>query len=103
MHAVDVAKDLGIKKVFIPPNPGILCAEGLLGSDLVADLIQPSLAPFDNNIFQSLNLAKSNLDKRAGDWFEAESVDIESQGQGWSADLRYTGQNFELAIAFDND
>ena len=103
LHAVDVAKDLGIKKVFIPPNPGILCAEGLLGSDLVADLIQPSLAPFDNNIFQSLNLAKSNLDKRARDWFEAESVDIESQGQGWSADLRYTGQNFELAIAFDND
>ena len=103
LHAVDVAKDLGIKKVFIPPNPGILCAEGLLGSDLVADLIQPSLAPFDNNIFQSLNLAKSNLDKRARDWFEAESVDIESQGQSWSADLRYTGQNFELAIAFDND
>ena len=103
LHAVDVAKDLGIKKVFIPPNPGILCAEGLLGSDLVADLIQPSLAPFDNNIFQSLNLAKSNLDKRARDWFEAESVDIESQGQGWSADLRYTGQNFELPIAFDND
>ncbi len=103
LHAVDVAKDLGIRKVFIPPNPGILCAEGLLGSDLVADLIQPSLAPFDNNIYQSLNLAKSTLDKRARDWFETESVEVESQGQGWSADLRYKGQNFELAIAFDND
>ncbi|MBT7730221.1 MAG: hydantoinase/oxoprolinase family protein [Rhodospirillaceae bacterium] len=103
LHAVDVAKDLGIRKVFIPPNPGILCAEGLLGSDLVADLIQPSLAPFDNNIYQSLNLAKSTLDKRARDWFETESVEVESQGQGWSADLRYKGQNFELPIAFDND
>ena len=103
LHAVDVAKDLGIRKVFIPPNPGILCAEGLLGSDLVADLIQPSLAPFDNNIYQSLNLAKSTLDKRARDWFETESVEVGNQGQGWSADLRYKGQNFELAIAFDND
>ena len=103
LHAIDVAKDLGIKKVFIPPNPGILCAEGLLGSDLVADLIQPSLAVFDQNIFEVLNAAKSNLSMRANDWFAAESVDVKDQRQTWSADLRYAGQNFELAINFKND
>ena len=103
LHAIDVAKDLGITKVFIPPNPGILCAEGLLGSDLVADLIQPSLAVFDQNIFEVLNAAKSNLSMRANEWFAAESVDIKDQRQTWSADLRYAGQNFELAINFKND
>ena len=103
LHAIDVAKDLGIKRVFIPPNPGILCAEGLLGSDLVADLIQPSLAVFDQNIFEVLNVAKSNLSMRANDWFAAESVDAKDQRQTWSADLRYAGQNFELAINFKND
>tara|TARA_Y100000991_G_scaffold119106_1_gene89926 strand:- start:4 stop:1479 length:1476 start_codon:yes stop_codon:yes gene_type:complete len=103
LHAIDVAKDLGITKVFIPPNPGILCAEGLLGSDLVADLIQPSLAVFDQNIFEVLNAAKSNLSMRANDWFAAESVDVKDQRQTWSADLRYAGQNFELAINFKND
>ena len=103
LHAIDVAKDLGIKKVFIPPNPGILCAEGLLGSDLVADLIQPSLAVFDQNIFEVLNAAKSSLSMRANDWFAAESVDVKDQRQTWSADLRYAGQNFELAINFKND
>ena len=103
LHAIDVAKDLGIKRVFIPPNPGILCAEGLLGSDLVADLIQPSLAVFDQNIFEVLNVAKSNLSMRANDWFAAESVDLKDQRQTWSADLRYAGQNFELAINFKND
>ena len=103
LHAIDVARDLGIKRVFIPPNPGILCAEGLLGSDLVADLIQPSLAVFDQNIFEVLNVAKSNLSMRANDWFAAESVDAKDQRQTWSADLRYAGQNFELAINFKND
>jgi N-methylhydantoinase A len=103
LHAIDVAKDLGINRVFIPPNPGILCAEGLLGSDLVADLIQPSLAVFDQNIFEVLNVAKSNLSMRANDWFAAESVDAKDQRQTWSADLRYAGQNFELAINFKND
>ena len=103
LHAIDVAKDLGMKKVFIPPNPGILCAEGLLGSDLVADLIQPSLAPFDEDIFETLNVAKSNLSMRAKDWFTSESVDVKDQRQAWSVDLRYAGQNFELAINFENN
>ena len=103
LHAIDVAKDLGIKKVFIPPNPGILCAEGLLGSDLVADLIQPSLAPFDEDVFETLNVAKSNLSMRAKDWFSSESVDVKDQRQAWSVDLRYAGQNFELAINFENN
>ena len=103
LHAIDVAKDLGMKKVFIPPNPGILCAEGLLGSDLVADLIQPSLAPFDEDVFETLNVAKSNLSMRAKDWFSSESVDVKDQRQAWSVDLRYAGQNFELAINFENN
>ena len=103
LHAIDVAKDLGMKKIFIPPNPGILCAEGLLGSDLVADLIQPSLAPFDEDVFETLNVAKSNLSMRAKDWFSSESVDVKDQRQAWSVDLRYAGQNFELAINFENN
>ena len=103
LHAIDVAKDLGMKKIFIPPNPGILCAEGLLGSDLVADLIQPSLAPFDEDVFETLNVAKSNLSMRAKDWFSSESVGVKDQRQAWSVDLRYAGQNFELAINFENN
>ena len=103
LHAIDVAKDLGMKKIFIPPNPGILCAEGLLGSDLVADLIQPSLAPFDEDVFETLNVAKSNLSMRAKEWFTSESVDAKDQRQAWSVDLRYAGQNFELAINFENN
>ena len=103
LHAIDVAKDLGMTKVFIPPNPGILCAEGLLGSDLVADLIQPSLAPFDEDVFETLIVAKSNLSMRTKDWFSSESVGVKDQRQAWSVDLRYAGQNFELAINFENN
>ena len=80
-----------------------MCAEGLLGSDLVADLIQPSLAPFDEDVFETLNVAKSNLSMRAKDWFSSESVDVKDQRQAWSVDLRYAGQNFELAINFENN
>jgi N-methylhydantoinase A len=101
LHAADVAHDLGITRIVIPPNPGILCAEGLLGSDLVADFVQPSLASFDTNAEQTLNAARAALQQRADDWFRDEQVTAQDQQAAWSVDLRYAGQNFELSIAFD--
>jgi N-methylhydantoinase A len=102
LHANDVARDLGIKRIFIPPNPGILCAEGLLGSDLVADLVQPSLAPFDTEAPDVLNAARAELRARAEAWFAAESVVPIDRGAAWSVDLRYAGQNFELSVPFED-
>jgi N-methylhydantoinase A len=101
LHAADVAHELGIKRIFIPPNPGILCAEGLLGSDLVADLVQPSLASFDVEAPETLNSARAVLEQRAEAWFLDESVAPTDQRGAWSVDLRYAGQNFELSIPFD--
>ena len=101
LHAADVAHDLGITRIVIPPNPGILCAEGLLGSDLVADFVQPSLASFDTTAQQTLNAARAALQQRAKDWFRDEHVAAQDQRAAWSVDLRYAGQNFELSIAFN--
>ena len=102
LHANDVARDLGIKRVIIPPNPGILCAEGLLGSDLVADLVQPSLAAFDAGAPDVLNAARVALRARAEAWFAAEAVEPEDRRAAWSVDLRYAGQNFELSVPFED-
>ena len=102
LHANDVARDLGIKRIFIPPNPGILCAEGLLGSDLVADLVQPSLAGFGEDAPDVLNAARSVLQDRAETWFSAEAVASGDRQANWSVDLRYAGQNFELSVPFED-
>jgi N-methylhydantoinase A len=102
LHANDVARDLGIKRIVIPPNPGILCAEGLLGSDLVADLVQPSLAAFAADAPDLLNTARAALRERAEAWFAAESVEPADRRAAWSVDLRYAGQNFELSVPFED-
>ncbi|MBT4845237.1 MAG: hydantoinase/oxoprolinase family protein, partial [Planctomycetaceae bacterium] len=39
LHAVDVARTLGISTVIVPPAPGILCAQGLVVSDLKEDFV----------------------------------------------------------------
>ena len=103
LHAMEVAKELGIKKVFIPPNPGILCAEGLLSSDLIADFVKPILCRFDESVIQNITLVWQDLNNQAVKWFQSEDVSDENRKTTWVADLRYEGQNFELSIPFEFD
>ena len=52
LHAVAVAREIGIRKVIIPRAPGVFSAFGMLFSDLRYDYVRTSLmqladAPFD--------------------------------------------------------
>ena len=47
LHAVDVARELEIGTVIVPPNPGILCADGALASGLRNDFVRTVLLPLD--------------------------------------------------------
>ncbi|MEC7388325.1 MAG: hypothetical protein VYC58_06605, partial [Pseudomonadota bacterium] len=100
-HAMEVAKELGIKKVFIPPNPGILCAEGLLSSDLIADFVKPLLCNFDDKAEENISMVWEDLNVQAERWFESEDIPSQNRKVNWTADLRYRGQNFELPIPFE--
>jgi len=40
LHAGDVARELGMLRVVVPPEPGTLCARGILHADLSFDLVR---------------------------------------------------------------
>jgi N-methylhydantoinase A len=98
LHATEVARQLGIRRLVIPPNPGILCAEGLLVSDLTADFVHARLASVDAKVAEVLNAGTAVLGRQAEDWFAAEEVAPARRQQAWQADMRYRGQNFELSV-----
>ena len=100
LHAPEIARELGIRRVIVPPSPGILCAEGLLNSDLTGDFVQATLAPFDGTALEILNSLHAELMTQARAWFERERVAPADQLLHWMVDLRYKGQNFELSIPF---
>lgn len=102
LHGRDVAGELGIRRMIVPPNPGILCAEGLLHCDLVSDLVQTALLPFDDAAVPRINAIAERLSARASDWFDREGVAPHDRRAIWSVDLRYPGQNFELAVPCPN-
>jgi len=100
--ATETARDLGIKTIIVPPSPGILCAEGLLNSDLTADFVMTALMPLNENSFGTLNTVRAELQNKVDDWFEHENVPSDRRELNWTAEMRYRGQNYELAIPLED-
>ena len=101
LHASDVARELGIRRVAVPPNPGILCAEGALGANLAADFVSAVFAELDARSMPELRARIGELESRARDWFKQEKVKDADRRCVWTAAVRYFGQNFEIQVPID--
>ncbi len=98
LHARDVAKDLGISEVIIPPCPGILCAEGAMNSFLTTEYVKTVLLPLELNELSNLREARKELNEKVEDWFYQEGIVEDQQETNWLIGVRYFGQNYELNL-----
>ena len=98
LHAVDVARELEIGTIVVPPNPGILCADGALTSALRNDFLRTLLETLDEDRIGAANRAREELMAEAEAWFEAERFPDEGRSFEWAVDLRYLGQNYEIHV-----
>jgi N-methylhydantoinase A len=103
LHAVSVAKDLGISNVLIPGNAGILCAIGLLVSDIRSDYVKTGIADFVSENIADMNARFKELCDQGDEWLDVEKVPANQKVILKHADMRYFGQNFELSISIDVD
>ena len=98
LHARDVAINLGINEMIIPAAPGIVCAQGLLVSDLKEDFVASRRLPLTDESLSELQNIIQDLETRASDWFDREKVKSDVRNFKLAIDARYTGQNFELSV-----
>src|SRR5205814_4590844 len=98
LHAARLAKELEISRVLVPRNPGILCAMGLLLTDLRADFAATRLVRANAASAPIVAEAFAGLAERAQHWFEHESIAPADRRIVRTADMRYHGQNYELAV-----
>lgn len=99
LHGVAVARALGIRRLLIPPHPGLLCAQGLLASDDRENFVAPMPMPLgDARLDEALARAITTLTARAERWFADEEVLPHRRVTDLMVDLRYVGQNFELSV-----
>ena len=98
LHARDVAAALGVREILVPAAPGILCAQGLIVSDLKEDFVAGDRIPGDAAGLRRLAGHVEALAARARAWFDAERIPAASRRIELAVDARYVGQNFELAV-----
>ena len=98
LHAVDVARLLGIRRVLISPVSGVFSAAGMLAAEAVHEFIRPLLAP--------LGAVKVSAVQEALEGMSAEgraALAVEGYGEGavqlhYAADIRYLGQSSQLTV-----
>jgi N-methylhydantoinase A len=98
LHASRLAKELEMRRVLVPRNPGILCAMGLLLTDLRADFASTRLTALEEAALKPMQAAFTALEAQAERWFAQEDIPEAARRLTRTVDMRYAGQNYELSI-----
>lgn len=99
LHAARLARELGLARVLVPKSPGVLCALGLLLSDLKTTFSATRLCRLETGEEREIAAGFEAVVERAREWFEAEGTVPEDRGINLSLDMRYAGQGHELNVA----
>ena len=102
LHAADVARALGIGRMLVPTAPGILCARGLVVSDLRESFVISRITPLTEAAMAELDGSLRQLAQQAAAWFEQTGIGAAARQAAYSLDMRYIGQNYELQVDLDD-
>lgn len=98
LHAVEMAKSLGIPEVIVPVHPGITSAVGLLSTDLKYDLIQNEFMLDSDVDLETVNRDLERLDEEARTQLRRDGISEDKIHLFHAADCRYVGQGYELRV-----
>ena len=97
LHAGDMAKSLGMRRILVPRAPGILCADGLLEAELQESFVATLRTRLDGGL-AAVRQVVGQLSQDARQWLETEAEGAEDGRVVISLDMRYVGQNYELPV-----
>ncbi len=97
LHGCALASMLGVRTVLVPPAPGVLCADGLLGADLKSSFSRSVAGAAD------LPAVWSELEQDAADWLASEAIAPADRRTARVALMCYEGQGGELAVPWGGD
>ena len=98
VHAVDVARLLGIRRVVAPVMAGVFSAVGMLAADAEHDFLRAVLTRLDHCEAAALHHWVEDLRTQGRVTLAAEGYTPDAVSYDLKADLRYLGQSSELTI-----
>jgi len=96
--AVEIAKSLEIKRVVVPPSTGVFSALGLLYSETQHEFSQTYFCKINEASVAELNNIVKRLEDQAKTVLAEEDFPAERMIIERYADMRYSGQSYELSI-----
>ncbi|MGQ3353277.1 MAG: hydantoinase/oxoprolinase family protein [Phreatobacter sp.] len=103
VHAPDLARQLGIPRVVIPPMSGIFCAIGMLASDVEHTALATLTRRLDTLTPDELDAAKAALREEVAGRLAADGYGDHQRRYLFEADLRHEGQATELTVRFEGN
>jgi N-methylhydantoinase A len=97
LHGAELARELSIPAVIVPPNPGVTSALGCLLVDVRHDLSEM----FSGEDPRQVEEAFQRLEQEARERLDAEGIPSERQRLTREIDMRYVGQWRALPIEVD--
>src|SRR5436309_2825528 len=91
LHAVEVAREIGIRRIIIPIAPGVFSAFGMLYADLRYDYVRTALMRLEDASFQHIEAIYRGLENEGRAAIAAASVQPHKGTVKRAADVRYVG------------
>jgi N-methylhydantoinase A len=103
LHALEIARDLGVPTVIIPRMPAIFSAVGMLMADLRHDYVRTNYTLVTDEALHESAEMFDELVEAGRRRLASEGVEEEAMRFDLALDMRYVGQEFALPIPVDAD
>ncbi|MGQ3072961.1 MAG: hydantoinase/oxoprolinase family protein [Ferrovibrionaceae bacterium] len=100
LHAADVARLLGVRRVIAPVMSGLFSAVGMLAADVEHSFVRAVLRPLRSCAPDELAGIVGDLVREGDAVLAAEGYAPDARRFDLAADLRYLGQSSELTVPF---
>jgi N-methylhydantoinase A len=98
LHAVQVAREIGMRTVIVPPAPGVFSAFGMLFSDLRYDYVRTWFKRLEDASFDQIERVYRDLEGQGRAAIAGTSVKPQKIIVKRAADMRYVGQEHAVTV-----
>ncbi|MET0472599.1 MAG: hydantoinase/oxoprolinase family protein [Xanthobacteraceae bacterium] len=98
LHAVEVAREIGIRTVIIPTAPGVFSAFGMLFSDLRYDFVRTWFTRLEDAPFDRIERIYRDLENEGRAAIASSSVEPQKITLKRALDMRYVGQEHAVTV-----
>lgn len=102
LHAVDLARAMGISEVFVPRGASTLSAFGMIAADMLKDYVQTVMLPGDTSL-EEIERRIEPLVERGMEELRGQGVPTHLISLYREIDMRYVGQGFEISVPLDHE